>query len=312
MCNIWKNKPAEKIKEELTLEEFQKIFENYGKTYWITITGGEPFLRKDLVDVIKVIYEKTSPKLMTIATNGTIPESIISWTSRILESCNKLNLIINVSLDGIGKQHDEIRGFKGNYERVVQTVKGLKALNHPRLTVGINSVISVFNVFNFQKIYTHVMDKLKPDSYIVEIAEKRAKLCNLDLKITPKTNEYQKVLIFLIKKSREKNKNGIPKIIGKLRKEFYKYLISNNSMEIFEGIASGYIMSNGDVWLSYSKKFVVGNLRHVNYDFKKLWFNEKAKQYRRLMSSNYTTMAVNAFYTNFLCNSKNLFKLILS
>jgi len=312
-CNIWMNNPVEKIKEELALKEFQKIFAHYGKTYWITVTGGEPFLRKDLTDIIKTVYEKTGPKLMTITTNGTIPEKIASLTSQILGSCKKLNLIVNVSLDGIGKQHDGIRGFKGNYERVVQTVNGLKALNQDRLTVGINSIISVFNVSDFLKIYKHITEDLKPDSYIAEIAENRAKLSNMKLKITPETNDYQKVLLFLIDSlKRENREKSVPEIVRILRIEFYRYLMKAYTLKNFEGIASAYIMHNGDISVSDSRPYVIGNLREVDYDFKKLWFNENAENFRKTMDNEYSTLAVNAFYTNFICNPKNVLGLVLS
>ena len=55
ICNIWKNDPEKKVKEQLKLWEFERIFKNYGNLYWVTITGGEPFLRKDLVEVVKTI-----------------------------------------------------------------------------------------------------------------------------------------------------------------------------------------------------------------------------------------------------------------
>jgi MoaA/NifB/PqqE/SkfB family radical SAM enzyme len=248
---------------------------------------------------------------MTIATNGTIPERIVSWTSQILESCKRLKLVVNTSLDGIGKQHDEIRGFKKNYERVVETINGLKSLNNPRLIVGINSVISMFNVSNFSNIYYHIIQNLKPDSYIAEVAENRAKLYNMGIKITPEHYEYKKALIFLIKEFKNQNKSDVPDIIRNLRIEFYKYLIFNYPMEIFEGIASCYIMSNGEVWLSYSMPFIAGNLREVNYDFKKIWFNNKANEFRKIMENGYSTMVVNSFYTNFVCNLNKIIGLWL-
>lgn len=310
-CNIWKNNPRKKIKEELKLEEYKKIFSNYGKSYWITITGGEPFLKKNLVQIIQIIYKKTKPEFITIATNGILTKRIVSWTKEILNSCKNLKLIVNISLDGIGKQHDEIRGARNSFNLVVKTFRKLKSIKNPRLTVGINTVISKFNIKNFPEIYDYIMQNLKPDSFVAEVAENRAKLYNMKLKITPRTNEYQKALIFLIKQQKKQNKNNVLKIIEKLRMEFYKYLISNGLMKVFEGIASAYVMSNGDVWLSYSKPFIAGNLREVNYDFKKNWFSDKAKKLREIMNKNYRTMLANAFYCNMICNPFKILKILI-
>lgn len=57
--------------------------------YWITITGGEPFMRNDFNEVIKAIYDESKPKLITIATNGMATQRIVSWTKEILSHCKK-------------------------------------------------------------------------------------------------------------------------------------------------------------------------------------------------------------------------------
>lgn len=158
-------------------------------------------------------------------------------------------------MDGIGEQHDKIRGVKGNFYLAIKTLTELKKLQHPRLTVGVNTVISRYNVAEFPKIYTYIKNNFNPDDYIAEIAENRAKLANMGLKITPDKNKYMKVLLFLINfLENEKQKKKISKIVRTLRIEFYKYLMQQYPLENFEGIASGYLMSNGEVWLSYSKK----------------------------------------------------------
>jgi len=309
-CNIWKNNAQTKIAEQLKIGEYEKIIQNFNSLSWITITGGEPFLRDDLPDIVKIVYEKTKPRYITIATNATVPKRIVENTKRILETCQELKLNVNISIDEIENKHDEIRGYKGNYALAMRTFKSLKELGSNHLFVGFNTVISSFNVSNFANIYEQLA-QLNPDSYICEIAEKRAKLYNLDLRVMPTDNEYEKTLKFLISILTDSKRKDVPEIVRKLRIEFYKYLINNKKIDNFEGIASAYIMSNGELWLSYSKRFVAGNLRDVNYDFKKLWFNEKASQFRKIMNSDrYSTSLANAFYTNFMCNPKMLLKTI--
>jgi len=299
-CNIWKNDPKEKIKEELTVDEYEKIFENYGKTYWITITGGEPFLRKDLVQIIKTVYKNTNPEFLTIATNATLPKKIVFDVKKILRSCKKLNLIVNISLDGIGSKHDEIRGLKGNFNKVIKTYNLLKKLKSTRLTVGINTVVSKFNVNDFFKINEYVENILKANSFIIEIAERRDRLSNKDCNITPKYSEYSKILNFLIRK--ENRSLGKPKILSRLRKEYYRFLLARKNIPVFEGIASAYIMSNGEIWISDSKKIVIGEIRKASYNFRNLWFSKSARQFRLKMDKNYRSMLANSFYVNFVCN----------
>jgi MoaA/NifB/PqqE/SkfB family radical SAM enzyme len=179
-CNIWKVEV--KPERECTVAEYEKIFNNFRHLFWVTIMGGEPFLRDDLFQIIKTLYEKTKPKFLTIPTNGILTDRISSVTKSILNSCANLNLIINLSMDGVGKKHDEIRGIEGNFEKLLKTFNELKMIDNPRLTVGINTVISKYNISFFSEIYEFIQ-KIKPDSYVVEIAENMAKLYNLNLEI---------------------------------------------------------------------------------------------------------------------------------
>jgi molybdenum cofactor biosynthesis enzyme MoaA len=62
---------------EFTLEEFRRTFQSLGRAlYWLTISGGEPFLRKDIVEICRSAYENCRPKIINIPTNGFLSNSI--------------------------------------------------------------------------------------------------------------------------------------------------------------------------------------------------------------------------------------------
>src|SRR3989344_1433723 len=64
-CFFWRE-IEEKQKFELTLEEYEKIAKNYGDLIQLSLTGGEPFLRNDLYDIMKVFYIHTKPMYVTV------------------------------------------------------------------------------------------------------------------------------------------------------------------------------------------------------------------------------------------------------
>ena len=167
--------------------------------------------------------------------------------------------------------------------------------------IGINTVISKYNVKKIPTIYEFVTKEIRPDSYICEVAEQRAKLYNLNLNITPK---YENVLRFLIKKLKDQHdKNKTFNLKNKLRIEFYENLLSGKNIDCYCGFSSVNIMPNGDVWLCYVKKSNIGNLRKTNYNFEKIWLNKKAEKEReRVKKCKYPCKLVNAFYTNFIFN----------
>src|ERR1700740_2453025 len=107
-CNIWM-----KRENELTIEEWDKVLASLGRTpYWFTISGGEPLMYPRVVELAQLVYRHCRPGVINIPTNG-ILESISGRVEQIAESCPQSQLIINLSLDGLGAKHDHIRGVQG-------------------------------------------------------------------------------------------------------------------------------------------------------------------------------------------------------
>lgn len=312
-CNVWKKKV-----DELNLEEFDAIFKNIGKEpYIFTLSGGEPFLRKDIDEICLSIHNNCMPGIITIPTNGLLHNIIPGKVQKILENCPDTRIIINISLDGIGHKHDDIRCIVGNYEKTINTYKALKDLKHPNLEIGIHTVISRFNVTEIQEIYKH-FQTLCPDSYITEIAEERVELDTIGTGITPDIEDYHTIIDFVSGEMRKQNVSGISKLTKCFRLQYYdivKKTLREKKQIIpcYAGYTSGHIAPNGDVWMCCIKADPIGNLRDSNYDLKKLWFGERAKDIRKSIKNGdcYCTLA-NASYTNMLCDIRSLSNVMLN
>ena len=138
-CDVWKKEPEKS--DEMTLDEIAKIFTDFSELDVMRITGGEPFLRNDMHDVINVIDETCNPSIVHITSNGLMTNRIITTMEKV--SCkNKIH--IKISIDDIGNNHDIIRGITGVYDCAVKTVHELASLarRHPGFTVGINQAIT--------------------------------------------------------------------------------------------------------------------------------------------------------------------------
>ncbi len=115
-CDIWKIYPAEKnrLKEELSTEEVEKIFSGIGPVYFFNISGGEPFLRKDIVDIVSLGCRYLKPRVVHIPTNALMPGRVESLVKEILEGMETwgpedVKLTIKPSFDGVGESHDWVR-----------------------------------------------------------------------------------------------------------------------------------------------------------------------------------------------------------
>jgi MoaA/NifB/PqqE/SkfB family radical SAM enzyme len=312
-CNIHRRSTA-----DLSLEEWNRILTNIGTApFWTTISGGEPFLRRDLTTLVCSLYDHCSPSIINIPTNGILTERIPEMVRGIAQYCKKAQVVLNVSIDGIEEQHDEIRGVPGSYQKAIQTFLALKALKVSNLSVGIHTVISRFNVGNVAGIYER-LHQFGPDSYITEIAEEREELCTMGSVITPSPKEYGEAVDFLAKALKRDHFEGIGRITRAFRIEYYemvKKILAEKRQIIpcYAGFASAQIAPGGDVWMCCIKAESIGNLREHDYDFRRVWFSDKAESIRQDIRDGkcYCPLA-NAGYTNMLHDPPTLLRVMRS
>jgi MoaA/NifB/PqqE/SkfB family radical SAM enzyme len=308
-CNIWRRKSS----YELSVKEFDEVFKNIGSAYWFTLSGGEPFLRNDIVEICRSVHDNCKPGIINIPTNGILWDLIPERVQEILEVCPDSQIVVNVSMDGIEEQHNEIRGVRGNFEKAMKTYKALRSLDNNNFELGIHSVISVYNVHELPLIYEKLKE-LNPDSYITEIAEERVELNTIGANITPSLGDYTRTIDIISEAMKSEKWARTSKLTQSFRLEYYKLVKralkeKRQVIPCFAGFASAQIAPDGDVWTCCIRAEPLGNLRDVAYDFKKIWFGEKANKLRASIKAGecYCPLA-NASYTNMLCNLKTLAK----
>ncbi len=123
MCNIWKY--PTKIEEEFKPEILNKL----PKLSFCNITGGEPFVRDDIEDIVAILRKKA--KRIVISTNGFFTEKILDIAKK-----NK-DIGIRVSLEGLAAANDELRGAKGGFEHGLWTLQELQKLGFKDIGFGI-------------------------------------------------------------------------------------------------------------------------------------------------------------------------------
>jgi sulfatase maturation enzyme AslB (radical SAM superfamily) len=196
----------------------------------------------------------------------------------------------------------------------MRTYAGLKALKgrYKNFTLGVHTVISNFNVDEFENIYQFVHNEMKPDSFISEIAEERVELDTVGMGITPPIQKYQPVIERLQEDIRKAKFNGVSRITQAFRDRYYdivkRTLVEQRQIiPCLAGVASAQIAPNGDVWTCCIRAESVGNLREHNYDFAATWRTTKADELRRSIKAGecYCPLA-NASYTNMLCHTPTL------
>jgi MoaA/NifB/PqqE/SkfB family radical SAM enzyme len=152
MCNIWR---LEKRREELPLHEIIKFLDDqrFSKLVELDLTGGEPFLRQELPELIRYVSSRKGStlanlKTVALASNGLLPGKVVGVIAEILAAIQgKFDLAMVCSLDGFGESHDQVRGISGAYKKVRETIKRLQQIQqcNANFWLGIKTTILPVN-----------------------------------------------------------------------------------------------------------------------------------------------------------------------
>lgn len=312
-----------RAKRDLTIEEIEKIFSGMKPVYFFNISGGEPFLRNDLPEIVALACKYLKPRVIHTPTNAILTDKIVENTEKIIKIVREYDksvpFTVKPSIDGVGDLHDEIRGVKGNFKALLKTIEGLKKLEekYDNFQLELGTVISNYNVEHLEEIENFV-HSLGVESYRNEVAECRTEFFNLDDPITPPADIYQK----LIKDFAQKVEDNIGKkkklartteamrvvyyeIAGKILKE------KRQIIPCYAGVSNVHINFDGGVWpccvLGYDKQ--MGNLREYNYCFNKLWHSNEANSIRKYIKEKKCACPLaNQAYSNELLHFTTLAK----
>lgn len=157
MCNIWKGKR----REEMSSDQIAEVLSDnlFKKIQVVNITGGEPTLRADLGGITRLLIDKMPElKKITLTSNGLDTSKVINKCVVMAEICDKNNIdfFVGLSVDGIGKVHDEIRNIPQAFDKVNNTISKIREMQQKySVRFGINCTIipknigDVYNVYNW-------------------------------------------------------------------------------------------------------------------------------------------------------------------
>ncbi|MDD3333915.1 MAG: radical SAM protein [Eubacteriales bacterium] len=137
MCDCFKD--PSKPSEEIQLDTIRKLPE----MAFTNITGGEPFVRMDIPEIVEELYKKTNR--IVISTNG-------FFTDRIISLCKQFPQVgIRISIEGLQQNNDAIRGIPDGFNRGYNTLKTLVEMGHP--DVGFGMTVQDMNCHDLVPLY---------------------------------------------------------------------------------------------------------------------------------------------------------------
>ncbi|HXY53259.1 MAG TPA: radical SAM protein [Nitrospirota bacterium] len=151
--------PADSL-PELSLEEIERTSSSLGSLLWLAFSGGEIFLRDDLIEIARIFYRNNKPAIMLFPTNGLMPEVILDRIETIVRSCPKSVVALKLSVDGVGEAHDTIRNMPGSFDKTLQTYMAVSDLvdRYPNFELGINTVFCSENQESMDEVIDFVRE----------------------------------------------------------------------------------------------------------------------------------------------------------
>ena len=158
-------------RDDLTTEQIVRISETAPPFRKLWISGGEPFLRAELADIVAAFVRRNGVRNVNLPTNGLLPEKMFPILDRMLELCPEASIDLNFSLDGLGKTHDAIRGVPENFVRTMAAVREAAGRYRGihRLRRNVLTVITSENRGEIVDLALHLREHAEIDGHYFEV-----------------------------------------------------------------------------------------------------------------------------------------------
>lgn len=289
MCDVWKKTDH----DDMTPEEAGAIFKQFPKLDTLRLTGGEPFLRRDFSQLVGTILENVEPTVIHITTAGVMYERITEFAKTF--GSKKLHL--KVSIDAVGDRHDEIRGYRGLYNKSLRTLRTLAELREQYgFYLGVNQTISDRNWDHIVPLREAMAELNIPVHYA--IATDHYTLYRMNTSKENETPDMRSVsmsdftpeqLAYIF--DQLDRRDAIHDVPEWIVQRYYLHGLKNrllkgiespkpSCIELFDHMR---LMPNGDVMTCVYYPNVVGNLRRQT--LRDVWFGKEIEPQRKVVKN---------------------------
>ncbi len=287
------------FKSELTLSEIDKLTKNLGKSLLnVNLTGGEPFARKEIIDIAKLYIKNTTIQSIYVTTNASLPERVEEFAKSIINFDKNIQLTFQISIDDLPERHDEVRKIQNLFDNCIETYRRLQKIDE-RVNPIISVTVSHENCENIENIFQYLTVKCKINSLKCTIVrdegvyktpnEKKEKIFKAYSWLTNKIKEMskkKKINNYNLKSIQGKLHNKKDEISWEMVKKMYlnpKYISPCHAGSLF-----GIISSKGLVYpCEILEDKLLGDLRDNDMDFMKIWKNQTTSNTKKfILNSN--------------------------
>lgn len=281
MCNIWQRTDT----KELSLPQINEFFKKSNKFSWINLSGGEIFLRKDILDIINAISEHCKDLyLLDFPTTGFQTDFIVDTIKRLLYF-RIPKLLVTISLDGPPHIHDKIRGVSNAWNNAVKTFDSLRKLRSNNFNVFFGMTLQSDNLNKFTEMVESVNSRIGgvkfSDFHINLIHRSNHYYGNVDTYEFNLRKALWDQLKYIMKLCRVSRLNPIGFLEKRYRNLCRTYLYTNKTPVLCQALSASFFMDpSGNIYPCSAYDKIIGNVTDFDYDISKLWNTYSRKRLR--------------------------------
>ncbi len=285
-------------KPELSLDEMKSIAKTLKHPLrTLMLTGGEPYLRTDLADIIIAFHKINGTRRITTPSNGMNTDRILAITKRVLKECPDLHLHIQISLDGPEEMHDQFRRIPSCFKRASETLNQLLALRETtkQLEVSIMTTICTANYDLLHSFVQEIREKFPTAMHKFNILRgahigtyhvPKDVTSHLDGELgktqSVSPENLQKLFDEVINPEVSKHRDKTWQNLQRLKWQYSINLLTTQSriVKCTAGKTFSVVYPNGDVAICEPTK-PFANLHDFGMNFLKLWESKQADDMRK-------------------------------
>jgi MoaA/NifB/PqqE/SkfB family radical SAM enzyme len=279
-CFYWRNLNH---KDDLTKEEIFKLSSTLGHIDNLNLSGGEPFLRPEFAEICRQFIRCNKVRQIYVPTNGYCTEKTINQVTETLKEKELDLFVVELSLDGMADFHDKFRGFRGSFEKALQTYDALTGLQavEPRLRIHAVSTATHLNLGEIKLLTTFLFERCpKMDHHNLAIIRGDRKNSSL---ILPDLQQYQDLYEYMRRLWAPRESSRYGAVVEPMLQWAKLQTLSEQTQVIpcLAGRLNAVVYANGDVGVCEMHK-PLGNLRHNS--FWEIWKSDEAHRLRDFIS----------------------------
>ncbi|KGF71934.1 hypothetical protein DO97_14380 [Neosynechococcus sphagnicola sy1] len=278
----------ERKPSELTLDEVTQIAQKLGRLPYLTLSGGEPFIREDLPQLVHAFWQHSHTQWVTIPSNAALTERVLRSTVAILNQCPGIFLTVQVSIDSMYEDHDHSRKIKDGFAKMTETLKALSKIRHKyqNLRIQIATCYAEFNLHRIEEIIDYCQRNFKYDQQMFYLIREVHAL------ITTDNKKHIWPWIDLLQRNEQQEWQQHRQSIWSRAVRTLQGLVYNDIIRIItreEFIRPCYatqkfvtLYDDGSISpCEVLEKTNLGNIKDFNYDFYQLKRSQKVNQFHQ-------------------------------